>query len=112
MLSDIFNVEYSVRFFAGFEDTPLEWVVSDNEIDFDAQTVILRYARGYLPNWETEEKNVCTKVVRFSQIKQFMVSFVYRKKSDKTLESATRETIEVSVDELMELYQKYNVKNI
>lgn len=84
-LSDIYITDFMVRYDIGYSRTPEWWKVTYNDLYENA--IKIRFVEGILPNWDIEEKNVCTTLVPFQNIRETKIMYTYRKKDGKDVDN-------------------------
>lgn len=112
MLTDIFNVEFYVYYNTGLPSVQSEWRISLGGASIKDEKVRLRFAEGYLPGWEVEEKGVCVKDIELEDILDSKIIYNYIKREGIKLESPYIEEKNISKEELKNMYVMYKKGNI
>lgn len=110
-LSDIFIVEFFGIYDTGLDDVPIKWKLGQNEVQFENSTVLLRYTKGYLPNWKVEEKGISVKQILIDDIATFFVKYQYLKKDGQLCDGIVEES-ELAKDEFISLCKMFLRSNL
>lgn len=111
-LTDIFNVEIWVNYNTGLPNTPFYWQVGIDGRGYADGKILLRFSEGILPGWNIEEKNVCIKYVDVNEIEKAKVVYVYKRKDNTTCLPSQKVEKEITVDEMLCIFEKYKKTNI
>ena len=76
------------------------------------EKVRLRFAEGYLPGWEVEEKGVCVKEIELEDVLDSKIIYKYIKREGIKLESPYIEEKNISKEELKSMYDMYKKGNL
>lgn len=112
MLTDVFSVEFVVGYNTEIPSVQREWKISLDEESVKAEKVKLRFAEGYLPGWEVEEKGVCVKEIDMRALMYSKMVYNYRKKNGKKCDMLCTEEKVLSIEELKKMYYLYRKGNI
>lgn len=108
-LTDIYAIEFFIFFDTGFEYVPTWWKIT--EADLMNNNVKIRYASGILPDWDIEEKNICTKLIHYEEITKTKVKYDYRKIDRKEVDLLVKEK-NVGVLDFFKIMNEYSEKGI
>lgn len=112
MLTDIFDVEFCVYYNTGLPSVQSEWRISLGGESIKDEKVRLRFAEGYLPGWEVEEKGVCVKEIELEDVLDSKIIYKYIKREGIKLESPYIEEKNISKEELKSMYDMYKKGNL
>ena len=108
-LTDIYSVEFMVRYDPHLKDVPTWWKVTKADV-FD-NSIRIRFAYGILPDWDIEEKNVCTKHIDIKDFSEAKIIFTYKKKDGKDVDSISIEE-KKEISKLIDLMNQYEESNL
>lgn len=108
-LTDIYSVEFFVFFDSHLEGVPTWWKVTNADLIDDK--IKIRFALGILPNWDVEEKNVCTRLVNFEDISNAKVKYTFRKKDGKDVKLLVQEE-KMKLVNLLKKIDEYSESNL
>ena len=108
-LTDIYSVEFFIFFDTHLEGVPKWWKVTNADLIGDR--IKIRFASGILPNWDLEEKNVCTRLIDFEDISNAKVEYTFRKKDGKEVQLLVKEEKMELVNLLKEI-DEYSENNL
>lgn len=110
-LNEIFDITAVVFYDTELNDVPTEWILSLNN-DISNSGFLLRFAKGILPGWNIEEKNVCTLEIGAESIKNARLIYKYIKKNGECLKQPLIEEKTVTADELIKIASYFKNRNL
>lgn len=108
-LSDIYAVTFMVFYDFKLDGVPNWWEISDTDIV--GKQLKIRFAAGILPNWNVEDKNVCTTLVRAAHITKAKIRITYRKRNGKAADNLIVER-QIDVSSLIERIEEISERNL
>ena len=111
-VSEIFEIQYRVKYDVGIPGVPTEWGVGSGVHDIKDERILIRYANGVLPGWNIEEKNVYIKYVDKKDIEYGEVIKIFHKKNDVVLTNPERVVERVDVETFICVHNEYQKNNL
>ena len=111
-LMDIFSVRFYVDYDTGISDTPHIWTIDNGMSNPAKDRLLLRFGKGFLPGWEIEEKNICTKTIGFDDVRDIKISITYEKKDGQTMAPPYVDERVITKEEMIELFDHFKRTNL
>ena len=106
-LTDIYSVKFFVNYKTGLDKVEDWWELVDEPNVISDNQVKLVFAKGILPNWNTVDKNVCSKLIPLDNISEAKMVISYKKRAGIILDKLVNEERVVSLEELKQLHSGY-----
>jgi hypothetical protein len=108
-LSDIYSTQMMVFYDFKLDGVPSWWEISDTDIV--GKQLKIRFAAGILPNWNVEDKNVCTTLVQAEGIAKAKIRITYRKRDGEAADNLIVEK-HLDVSDLIEKIKEISERNL
>ena len=111
-LTDIYNVEFWVKYQSGFEGVSDWWQLINEQNVITDDKVKLVFAEGILPSWDTIDKNVCSMAIPLNEIMDAKVVTFYKKHDGIVLDKKICKEQTIPKEELKHILFHYNVNSL
>lgn len=110
-VEDIYNIHFYVYWDSGIDKVGDKWEVPASKTWMDGEKLKLEHD-GHLPEWNIDDKYLCSQYVDMSEIEQYAIEYRYLVKNGEKLEQEFVDERIVSRQEFEALFEKHFIENI